>query len=197
MMFDSHFGATIPYGIGLGQEPAPSIEMQALDHSLVPFRSRPRFLRLVKSLDHARDYAAGGFHVSVTRGLCGGAGDSAIGFAESGTVPGACQIPLDRADLRLAWANTARAYFDAFIASRDEPLDAVKDRLRAANALADQAYALEGVEPPRDPQTGTPEPPSPKGGISDFALAGLGFVLAGGLTYVYFKYGRMPKGRRR
>jgi hypothetical protein len=158
----------------LGQDDSvPAGWSSELDHSLVPFRSRARYLRLVATLPHALDYAAGGFHVSVTRGLCGGAADPAVGFAAGGTKAGACAAPLNRDDLRQLWSNAAQAYHDAYSAIIDgHPLDRVKVLLHEANLLADKAYAGENVEPPRDPKTGAPETPSPRR-ANWLAVAGL------------------------
>lgn len=175
-------------------------EMADLDHSLVPFRSRARYLRLVNKISHALDYAAGGFHVSVTRGLCGGAADPALDFAKGGTVAGGCTMPLDRDDLRLAWAKAANAYLAAFIkaSSGSAALEDIKATLRVANGLADQAYALEGVDPPRDPVTQETEAPSPGRGLGGYAYAGIGFLGAALLTYAAIKYGgKKKKGRRK
>jgi len=171
---------------GLGQEGAASID--PLNHQLVPFRSRARYLRLVKTLSHALDYAAGGFHVSVTRGLCGGAADPAHDFAAGGTKAGACQAPLGRDDLRVKWREAAAAYRLAFNAAQQGQLvEQVKQLLTTANALANQAYAGENVEPPRDPVTGTPEAPSPKKGVSGTVIAAALVGLMGAVTYGVYR----------
>jgi hypothetical protein len=172
---------------GLGQEAA---RRDVLDHSLVPFRSRARFLRLVKTIRHAKDYAAGGFHVSVTRGLCGGAADPASGFAGGGTRAGACVAPLGRDDIRTAWRKSAQAYLNAFNQAQQGALvDQVKQLLRTANLLADQAYGLEKVDPPRDPVTQEPETPSPKSGVGGIGLA-LGLAGLMGMTAYAIKRGQ-------
>ena len=83
-----------------------------LDQSLVPFRSRPVFLRLVNSQARAMDYAAGGFHVSVARGVIGGCADRAEGsFLNFGAT---CTKPLGRDDIRNAWSLAASLYLQAF-----------------------------------------------------------------------------------
>lgn len=147
-------------GLGLGADPSRPI----LDHTRVPFRGTPRFLRLVSTLNQAADYAAGGFHVSVDRGLSGGCKDPFTIHA-SGTKGVTCQLPLNRADSRAAWSTAASLYHDAFFATTDlgvgrQPLSVVKAMLRDANLAADRAFALEGIEPPRDPGPALPgEPP--------------------------------------
>jgi hypothetical protein len=132
------------------------------------------------------DYAAGGYHVSVTRGACGGTSDPAVGFADGGTRAGACSSPLNRDDLRAKWRAAVEAYLRAFHAAGDgHPIDCVKIMLATANGLADQAYAGENVAPPRDPVTQTPETPSPKrgltGGLIALGLMGLVGVVGYGI----------------
>jgi len=171
--------------IGLGDDTQqPSV----LSHTLVPFRRRARYLRLVRKKSHAADYAAGGFHVSVARGLAGGCRDSSANFASGGTKATTCLSPLDRADVRALWTAAAEAYMQA-VGSTDKPLEQIKQMLRVANALADRAYAAEGVEPPRDPVTGDPEPPRPRR-INGVGLAiGLAGVL--GMTAYAIHHGQV------
>lgn len=123
-----------------------------LNHALIPFRKRAVYLRLVNTRDKAKDYAAGGFHVSVDRGLAGGCRDSSRDFSSGGTRVGVCTLPMNRQDVAQAWANAATAYGVAWDAAHTTmPLDGVKALLLQANALADAAYRLEGVAPPVDP----------------------------------------------
>ena len=140
-------------------EMAPS-----LDHSLVPFHGRPRYLRLVSTYTHARDYAAGGFHVSVDRGLAGGCKDP-WEIHDSGTHAAACKDPRDREDIRQLWTSAAGVYLSAYDATQIAtrlPLEQIKAMLRQANELASAAYMAEGIEPPRDPQTLAFEPVATK-----------------------------------
>jgi len=131
-----------------------------LNHAAVPFRARPRYLRLVRTRGNARDYAAGGFHVSVTRGTAGGCRDASDNFASSGTAKGECNSPINSASIRALWAEAAAGYKAVFELGADGSVNVtvLKEKLRAANALADAAYAAEGVEPPRDPETGESDP---------------------------------------
>ncbi len=166
---------------GLGQDAAPPL-VDPLKHSLVPFRRRARYLRLVGTKSQALNYAAGGFHVSVTRGLAGGCADPSANFADGGTKTGACVAPLGRGDLRSKWSNAAQAYLQAFNSAQQGALvEQVKQLLRTANGLASQAYAAEGVPPPRDPVTQETEPVSPGRGISGVGLA-IGLAGLMGLT---------------
>lgn len=124
-----------------------------LDHTVVPFRKRAVYLRLVVTKSQAADYAAGGFHVSVTRSLCGGAADSSSDFASGGTTAGVCLQPLHRDDIGAAWGRAAMAYQQAYTDAMDPSagVDYVKMELDTANELANAAYAMEGVAPPVDP----------------------------------------------
>lgn len=127
-----------------------------LSHDLVPFRRSPVFLRLVSTMNRAADYAAGGFHVSVDRGQAGGCRDP-FSIHASGTKGARCLQPLNRADIRAAWSRAAGMYREAFFATTGlvvggpRSLSEVRGMLNAANIAADEAFGLEGIEPPRDP----------------------------------------------
>lgn len=162
-----------------------------LFHAAVPFRARPVFLRLAKSRSQLMDYAAGGFHVSVTRGTAGGCKDPSSGFSQSGTIKGTCDTPINSPEIRAMWASAAALYKIAFengvAGEKDDPArDISKDQLRSANAAADAAYRAEGVTPPRDPQTGTSEAPvdpagtlpAPPKGMSTGAKVAIGIGVA-------------------
>jgi hypothetical protein len=163
---------------------------EVLNHALVPFRARPVFLRLVKKRSQALDYAAGGFHVSVTRGLAGGCRDSSAGFASSGTKAGSCSQPINSDEIRALWVRAAEAYKLVFDMGSDATVNVAvfKENLAAANALADVAYGAEGVEPPRDPQTGTSEPATDpvgsKPSLSPLFVVGLGVAAVGSAVAV-------------
>lgn len=120
-------------------------------HAMVPYGSLPQPMAKVDTRAEAKNYAVDGFHVSVIRGEAGGCKDSASGFAKAGTDPaGACKLPLNRDDLRIAWDSAAGAYkaaYDAYVAGKT--WREIKALLEPANVLADSAYGLEGVEPPR------------------------------------------------
>jgi len=126
-------------------------DLSILNHALVPFRRRAVFLRLVTSRARAADYAAGGFHVSVARGLAGGCSDPAHDFLDGGTRDGTCLVPLNREDVKAAWATAAALYLEAFSMSATAEVKATVAKLHAANLAADAAYRLEGVTPPADP----------------------------------------------
>lgn len=175
-------------GVGLGAD-------ELLDHDRVPFRSTPVFLRLVNSLNRAADYAAGGFHVCVDRGLSGGCKDPFTIHA-SGTKGVTCKQPMNRPDARAAWSAAASAYKDAFFSTTDlsttgrQPLATVKAMLGAANALADKAFAIEGIAPPRDPGPSAPGEP-PRSGEAPLAYqdrfsVGQKVAMAGGLGLAAF-----------
>ena len=149
----------------LGATPGFGAE-DGLNHGDIPFRARPVYLRLVRTRTQARDYAAGGFHVSVTRGTAGGCQDPAENFDTDVAAALGCNKPINSAEIRVLWATAGEAYKAAFFrgANGNVSVDAIKDDLRAANRLADAAYAAEGVTPPRDPQTQESEPAlDPKG----------------------------------
>lgn len=145
------------FGLGLGAAGALSDE-DVLDHALAPFRGRTRYLRLVTTMKLALDYAAGGFHVSVSRGLQGGCGDPAPTYSDwvirAVQGPVTCSQPLNLPAARAAWAESARRYLAAYEAGRGgASLETVKDFLRHANAT--NAYAVEGLGPgdiPSDPK---------------------------------------------
>lgn len=158
-------------------------------HSQVGFRSAPVFLRLVASMAKARDYAAGGFHVSVDRAAGGGCKDD-WKIHKGGTKAATCQLPLRREDVTGLWNTAAGKYLAAFNASQnpETKLDVMKGFLSDANRAADAAFAAEGIEPPRDPVTGASEAPvgklsSPLGGLA-LASSGLAAML-----YFAFKHG--------
>lgn len=135
----------------LGQNAAftpVNLEVDPLSHDALPYPTRtPVYLRLVKTEQQARDYARGGFHVSVTRALSGGCADAAGSVKPT---PGSvCGQPLNRADLRAHWSEAAKAYIAA--ANRLGTVEQIKAELVSANQTADKAYGAEGVEPPRDP----------------------------------------------
>lgn len=148
-----------PFG-GLGAV-APEFA-GVLDHGFLPFRAKPVVLRLTKSMTQALDYAAGGFHVSVDRGIAGGCGDH-WSIHKSGTVAAACSKPLNRPDIQKAWAAAAGKYreaFDSGMAAKLQPVDNVKAILKEANLLADAAFKLEGIAPPKDPGPGLKKQPT-------------------------------------
>lgn len=128
-------------------------------HAMVPYGSLPQPMAKVDTRAEAKNYAVDGFHVSVIRGEAGGCKDSASGFAKAGTDPnGACKLPLGRDDLSIAWDAAAGAYkaaYDAWVAGKT--WREIKALLEPANLLADKAYGLEGVEPPRYIEP-TPQP---------------------------------------
>lgn len=168
---------------------ASGAEDSVLDQSLVPYRSAPVYLRLVNTTKRALDYAAAGFHVSVARGLAGGCKDAANAF--NGTTMAACAEPLNREDLRSKWTASASAYLDAY--RKGAPIAS----LRAANGVADVAYAAEGVDPPRDPETGTPEPVQAyKAGFPWWMLA-IGGAIVAGTVLSKKKRGKARRRRRR
>ena len=149
-----------PFG-GLGAAVPPEF-VGILDHAFVPFRSKPVVLRLTKSMTQALDYAAGGFHVSVDRGISGGCGDH-WSIHKSGTVAAECSKPLFRPDILKAWASAAAKYREAFesgMAAKLQPVENVKAILREANQLADAAFKLEGIAPPKDPGPGLKKQPT-------------------------------------
>lgn len=154
------------------------------DHRLLPFLGAAVYLRLVTSLRAAMVYAAGGFHGSVTRGEAGGTNDPAN--QTPGYAAGEFALSrLERDDIGQAWSYAAQKYKDAYdTAQAKTDLATVKRMLAQANELADAAYALEKVEPPRDPGTGTVEPPHAKDPLvanttkkmSGVAMAGFGLL---------------------
>lgn len=168
----------------------------ALDHSLVPFRGEPRYLRLVTTLAHALDYGAGGFHVSVTRGLCGGSGDPSHDFTQGGTKPGACTMPLNDANIAAAWDTSARRYQEAYLSAQSGASVAeVKARLAYANEAANIAYGMEGVEPPRDPVTALPDPVGVHPQMRTWKVAAASAGLLGGLGLaLWYLDKKQPRG---
>jgi hypothetical protein len=140
----------------------------SLNQALVPYLSKPVYLRLVSTLAKAKNYAAAGFHVSVTRGLGGGCKDAAATVDGTDSGGSACLSPLGRDDAAQAWSNAAQAYLNAYnlAAAGSAPLADVKAALDAANVTANSGYAIESVEPPSDPvlvaqnaAAGLPPPP--------------------------------------
>ena len=132
-------------------------------HAAVPFRSAPVYLRLVNTKSKALDYAAGGFHVCVTRALSGGCKDTSLPGGFGGAK---CSRPLGDKQLTDDWYLAGASYLEAFDAAfKGKPLAAVKDMIRTANLLADKAFKAEGGEPPRDPGPTPPgvaqNPPEP------------------------------------
>jgi hypothetical protein len=152
------------YARGMGEEVS-----SVFDHALVPERATARsvYLRLVDTLQEAKNYAINAFHTSVIRGSAGGCKDpvwaegAAQPFANGGIDTSAvCQWPINRQDIRDAWAAKARAYLNAVESIRaGQNWRTVKDVLIAANAIQPSPYMLENVDPPYDP--GPPEAPVP------------------------------------
>lgn len=136
-------------------------DLSFLNHALVPFRRAPVYLRLVSTKSRALDYAAGGFHVSVTRGAGGGCYDPATSIP-TGTA-GKCASPIGRQELGNEWATVAEKYKRAFESVSSLGLTpGTRTMLMEANASADRVYGMENVPPPRDPVTGTSEAPMAK-----------------------------------
>lgn len=172
-----------------------------LNQSLVPYLGKPVYLRLTNSLAKAKNYAAAGFHVSVTRGLGGGCSDPASTVDGTDNTGSACISPMNRQDAVSTWADAAQAYSDAYyLANSGASLDAVKAQLTAANAKADAGYHLEGVAPPADPvlvaqnaAAGLPAPSSePVAGSKSSSVGlwvglALGTVAAAGLGVAIYK----------
>lgn len=180
-----------PFFAGLG-------DAAAFTHSQVPFRKAPVFLRLVTSMSRAADYAAGGFHVSLDRAQGGGCKDDWKIHA-AGTKSATCQMPLNREDVRGLWNTAAGKYLTAFNSSLNPQtkLDVIKGFLSDANSAADAAFAAEGIEPPRDPQTG--ESQGAAVGKVSSKLGGLALASTGlaSMLYFAFKHGDSgSKGKR-
>lgn len=164
-------------GLGAGFETevpgaASSSAVFPFSHADIPRRRRAIYLRLVNSISRALDYAAGGFHVSVDRGL-----------AQKSN------------EIRAMWGQAAGKYAEAFKAGliAGTPVESVKAMIAEANNVADQAYKAEGVSPPRDPLAKTPEPPvhlsrGKKWGMLGAAAAGIGLLAL---------WGREPKGSKK
>jgi hypothetical protein len=177
----------------LAQDTSTSLPVS---HADVPFRRAPRYLRLTTTVDRALDYAAGGFHVSVTRAEGGGCSDAAGSI--SATRASSCMSPLNREDSRGAWVNAAMAYSYAFMSGGT--VDEIKLLLDKANQAADAAYTLENVEPPRDPvlvAAGVYAPPEPvTKKLNSKMMAGIGLAavaIAGGLAYASQKPGGLKR----
>lgn len=188
-------GTSPYYLMGLG-----AVE-SVLNHALVPYKSKAVYLRLVDTKAEVLNYAANGFHVCVTRGLAGGCKDGAVNV--KGTGPSSCSQPLGRTDLKEAWGAAAEAYLGAYQAALGGVSHVqIVPMLAQANAVADAAYAKEGVDPPRDPVTGAAEPPQAASGgfnIMGMGLAAgiLGLMLFGGKLSKGKKTKKRAKGRRR
>lgn len=190
------------YGLGADTVQVGARNASILDHSLIKFRAKPPYLRLVTSLPAANDYAAGGFHVAVSRGLAGGCSDLSTAF--NGTGPSSCRIPLTRPDLTVKWKAAAQAYYDAY---QRKNLADMLTGIRVANEIANAAFAAEGISPPRDPVTGAKEPPAiapgPVGGGGGAGLfgslgeAGLPVLAVAGLGAWYLFGGGKKKGKRK
>lgn len=177
-----------PFFAGLG-------DAAAFTHSQVPFRGSPVFLRLVTSMSRAADYAAGGFHVSVDRANGGGCKDDWKIHA-GGTKAATCQLPLNREDVRGLWNTAAGKYLSAFNSSLNPEtnLTVIKGFLTDANSAADAAFAAEGIDPPRDPQTGESQGaagPKVSSRLGGFALATTGLA---SMLWFAFKHGDSGKG---
>lgn len=172
-----------------------------LNHALVPFLGPTRYLRNVETLAQALAYAAGGFHVSVTRGLSGGCRDPSDGFMEArglftGEMLTPCAVPLGRDDIRALWAQAAQGYLDAYnLGLRTKSVSKVKAALRLVQQMQVSPYTLENVDPPRDPGldqgSSLPEPAheppvlaQPRKGLGGGAVvaAGAGLMALTGLV---------------
>lgn len=187
----------------LAQAAAGGFGVSIMDHALVPFLGLPTYLRLVDTIAEVKAYSAGGFHVAVARGLVGGAGDNAVSFGKAlltGRKPLAPQRPLNRADLVEKWKAAAGAYKSVFDTANAGPTFFLPlvDQLREANSLADQAYAAEGIAPPKDPGPGTTEVPSePKSGTVSTGGNGLyyGMGIAAAGLFGFFLFRPTYKGK--
>lgn len=135
-------------------------DLTFLNHALTPFRKAPVYIRFVNTQSKALDYAAGGFHVAVTRGQSGGCGDAADSIP-TGTA-GKCKSPFGRQALGSEWAGVAAMYSNAYALIKSRFGSGSLQLLRDANAAADRVYGLENVPPPRDPLTGESEAPMAK-----------------------------------
>lgn len=143
-----------------------------LNHALVPWLKPPVYLIDVDTRDEALQYAAGGFHASVERGLAGGCtvdptnwGRELLhrGYRSGGRDIVSCGGGLGRADLRQRWNDVAKMYFDAWNTAKIATPSQTVALLRQANTSADNAYGVENraareqglppVMPPRDPRT--------------------------------------------
>lgn len=152
--------------MGAGEDEVQGL-YPVLNHALVPFLGPTRYLRNVETLAQALAYAAGGFHVSVTRGLSGGCSDPSDGFmAAHGLFDGEnlapCVAPLGRSDIRALWAQAAQGYLDAYnLGLSTHSVSQVKAKLRLVQQMQVSPYTLEGVPAPRDPGPGTSALPEP------------------------------------
>lgn len=123
-----------------------------LDHDLIPFKGAAYYMKYINTAARAAQYAAGGFHTSVTRGLAGGSSDPAsaiTGSAAGETV----KVELNDGDITEAWMDAARAYKDAYdeAVGGKASVPGLVAMLLDANSLADKAYGMEHVAPPRAP----------------------------------------------
>lgn len=170
----------------LGDGAAPLTVTQGL----LPYRGAPVYLRLTNTTKKADNYQAAGFHVSVARAQSGGCADPAS--AISGTDPkAACKTPLSNPALGALWESAAQGYLAA--GSQLSLADRIA-QLRAANAMADAAYAQEGVAPPTDPavvavgtaQGNGAEPVTRPRRRLALVLGALGAAMAGGIGYMIY-----------
>ncbi len=190
---------------GLGDDAEVQAEYPILNHLFAPFLGPTRYIRNVETLAQALAYAAGGFHVSVTRGLSGGCKDPSDGFMYArGLIDGMnttpCAVALNNPRIRDAWANVAQKYLDAYnLGVTTKSLSKTKAAIQAAQSMMISPYAMEGVTPPRDPGPGNtlpepaPEPPilqppvtatgRPRKAMGEVAVmaAGGGVLAIGGL----------------
>ena len=155
--------------------------LDVLDQNRMPWLSTPTYLRRVNSDARAKNYAAGGFHVAVTRGLAGGCGDPPVDLTASDNIKRPCQRALNSDEAKQAWADAAEAYYGAYFAVNVEgkSYKVAVPMLDAANKLADAAYAIESrlagvvIEPPRDPGATPGAEPEPDPGPAPAASAPL------------------------
>lgn len=170
-----------------------------IDHALVPFtpitsvnNGWPVYISQTDTRGEVVNYAAGGFHTSVSRGIAGGCQDPDWVVKPTGVTwvsgPKACATPKNNPDIAAAWEKAAAKYREVYEAVNavakpsSAEIDAFVLGLRNANWLADIAYGLENVPPPRDPNADPEGPPAtPKSRIS-VAMAGLGLLAAFGFV---------------
>ncbi len=180
---------------GFGDDAEIQQQYPVLNHALVPFLGHTIYLRNVSTLAQALAYAAGGFHVSVARGLAGGCGDRADGFMEKmglfdGKNLGTCARPLANPEIRRLWAQAAQLYLDAFnIGQTTKSLAKTKEAIVRAQSMGVSPYSMEGVTPPRDPGPGSSSLPEPDVEIPTPTMAvqrgvGPGAVMAAGIGLV-------------
>lgn len=154
-----------------------------LDHGLLPQQKPAVPLRNVDTKVKALNYAGGGFHTSVTRGL------SSSGYTQG------------------LWDKAAGAYLGVAQSIAGISLEQAVSMLGVANTLADAAYKSGGGGAPRDPATGTTEPaldPAGGGGGGGSPLAKLNFqgftmpIVAGlGLLWLWKESSKKGGKRKR